>query len=209
MSFAALRAFVTRLRSRWTARRLDPRLSEEFQDHLERATQDYVDRGMSPAEARRAARIAFGGVTQAFEACRDVSPLAPVHALLQDVRYALRVDPPGLFPHRRDHPDSDARNRREHDALQPADRARPARLPLRALLRVARERGAGHPRWTRNRRAVHAVSTARRVGDIRVGHGRAGDLPGPHGARIEDIVVCTADGDERLNHTPRELVVVA
>ena len=36
-----------------------------------------------------------------------------------------------------------------------------------------------------------------------------GIYPGPHGARIEDIVVCTADGRERLNHAPRELVVLA
>jgi Xaa-Pro aminopeptidase len=35
-----------------------------------------------------------------------------------------------------------------------------------------------------------------------------GIYPGPHGARIEDIVVCTADGCERLNHAPRELLVV-
>ena len=35
-----------------------------------------------------------------------------------------------------------------------------------------------------------------------------GIYPGPHGARIEDIVVCTADGYQRLNHAPRELVVV-
>ena len=28
-------------------------------------------------------------------------------------------------------------------------------------------------------------------------------LPGRHGARIEDIVVCTDDGGERLNHRPR------
>ena len=35
-----------------------------------------------------------------------------------------------------------------------------------------------------------------------------GIYPGPHGARIEDIVVCTADGFERLNNTPRELAVV-
>jgi Xaa-Pro aminopeptidase len=35
-----------------------------------------------------------------------------------------------------------------------------------------------------------------------------GIYPGPHGARIEDIVVCTAGGCERLNNTPRELLVV-
>jgi Xaa-Pro aminopeptidase len=35
-----------------------------------------------------------------------------------------------------------------------------------------------------------------------------GIYPGPHGARIEDIVICTADGYARLNHAPRDLVVV-
>ena len=35
-----------------------------------------------------------------------------------------------------------------------------------------------------------------------------GIYPGPHGARIEDIVVCTDQGYERLNHVTRELVVV-
>ena len=36
-----------------------------------------------------------------------------------------------------------------------------------------------------------------------------GIYPGPHGARIEDIVVCTADGCQRLNNVSRDLVVVA
>jgi len=36
-----------------------------------------------------------------------------------------------------------------------------------------------------------------------------GIYPGPHGARIEDIVVCTADGVRRLNHASRELTTVA
>jgi len=35
-----------------------------------------------------------------------------------------------------------------------------------------------------------------------------GIYPGPHGARIEDIVVCTGDGVERLNNVTRELVAV-
>jgi Xaa-Pro aminopeptidase len=36
-----------------------------------------------------------------------------------------------------------------------------------------------------------------------------GIYPGPHGARIEDIVVCTAAGYERLNNAGRDLVVVS
>lgn len=35
-----------------------------------------------------------------------------------------------------------------------------------------------------------------------------GIYPGEHGARIEDIVVCTKDGVRRLNNAPRELVVI-
>jgi Xaa-Pro aminopeptidase len=35
-----------------------------------------------------------------------------------------------------------------------------------------------------------------------------GIYPGPHGARIEDIVVCTEDGCRRLNNVSRDLVVV-
>jgi Xaa-Pro aminopeptidase len=35
-----------------------------------------------------------------------------------------------------------------------------------------------------------------------------GIYPGPHGARIEDIVVCTGAGVERLNNATRELVTV-
>ncbi len=33
-------------------------------------------------------------------------------------------------------------------------------------------------------------------------------LPGRHGARIEDIVVCTEEGAERVNNRPRDLIVV-
>jgi len=35
-----------------------------------------------------------------------------------------------------------------------------------------------------------------------------GIYPGAHGARIEDIVVCTEGGFERLNHATRELVIL-
>jgi Xaa-Pro aminopeptidase len=35
-----------------------------------------------------------------------------------------------------------------------------------------------------------------------------GIYPGPHGARIEDIVICTPDGRERLNNAPRDLIII-
>jgi Xaa-Pro aminopeptidase len=35
-----------------------------------------------------------------------------------------------------------------------------------------------------------------------------GIYPGPHGARIEDIVVCSADGYQQMNNAPRDLVIV-
>jgi Xaa-Pro aminopeptidase len=35
-----------------------------------------------------------------------------------------------------------------------------------------------------------------------------GIYPGPHGARIEDIVVCTPDGHESVNNVTRDLVIV-
>jgi len=35
-----------------------------------------------------------------------------------------------------------------------------------------------------------------------------GIYPGPHGARIEDIVVCTEDGVQRMNNAPRDLAIV-
>jgi Xaa-Pro aminopeptidase len=35
-----------------------------------------------------------------------------------------------------------------------------------------------------------------------------GIYPGAHGARIEDIVVCTPDGHESVNHVTRDLIVV-
>ena len=33
-------------------------------------------------------------------------------------------------------------------------------------------------------------------------------LPGRFGLRLEDIVVATAGGPERLNHAPRDLAIV-
>lgn len=72
-------------------RRRDDRLSDEVQSHLDLLTDDYVARGMSPEDARAAARRTFGGVEQMKEAYRDQRGLPFVDAFAQDVRFALRL----------------------------------------------------------------------------------------------------------------------
>jgi len=65
-------------------------LSEEMRVHLEMATEANLAAGLSPAEARYAARREFGGVDQTKEAWRDERGIPLIEDLLRDVRYALR-----------------------------------------------------------------------------------------------------------------------
>src|SRR5271169_1347347 len=65
-------------------------LDQEIRAHIELATQENVDRGMSPEEARYAALRKFGNVTCAKEDVREVWSLAWLEQLLQDIRLGLR-----------------------------------------------------------------------------------------------------------------------
>ena len=62
---------ISRFRAMWDQRRLDEDLRREAESHLELLEEEYLRRGMTPTEARRAARLQFGGVTQLVEAQRD------------------------------------------------------------------------------------------------------------------------------------------
>jgi putative ABC transport system permease protein len=75
----------------WRRKRLLEGLDDEMRDHLERETQDYIDRGYSPDEARRLARLKFGNVALAKEDARAVWVWGWAEQLIQDVRYALRT----------------------------------------------------------------------------------------------------------------------
>ena len=71
-------------------RSVDAEFAEELEAHLDLATQDYVARGMSPREARRAARIDLGGVEQAKELHRQNRGLPILEQLWLDGRLAVR-----------------------------------------------------------------------------------------------------------------------
>jgi len=71
--------------------RMDQQLDKELSFHLEQHERDLMERGHSPAEARRLARIEFGGAAQVAEECREARGTRWVEDFLQDVRYALRT----------------------------------------------------------------------------------------------------------------------
>lgn len=65
-------------------------VDEELRFHVEREVESNIAKGMGPAEARRLAAVAFGGVEKSREQCREQRPGYWLETLLQDVRYALR-----------------------------------------------------------------------------------------------------------------------
>ena len=70
---------------------LERDLDREVRFHIETATDDLVRGGMSRAEARRTARLEFGGVEQMKEHARDARGTRGVEDFFSDVRYALRA----------------------------------------------------------------------------------------------------------------------
>ena len=70
--------------------RLDSELDRELSDHIERQVADSCG-GMAEGEARRRARLSFGGDVQIAEACRDARGTRWVEDIVQDIRYSIRI----------------------------------------------------------------------------------------------------------------------
>ncbi len=62
----------------------------EIAAHLALLEDEYLRQGMTPEEARRAARIAYGGVEQAKQLHRDERGFQGLSRILQDTRYTIR-----------------------------------------------------------------------------------------------------------------------
>lgn len=86
-----LRVFLSRLRGLIQGRRLDRDLQRQINAHLEEATEDYIQQGLSHEEARGAALRSFGGVAQAQEVHRDMRSFAWLEDARRDIRYAFRA----------------------------------------------------------------------------------------------------------------------
>jgi predicted permease len=86
-----LRTFWFRLRALVRSRQMDREIDDEIASHLAEATEEYVRQGLSPEDARRAARRHFGGVAQTTEVYRQVRSFAWLEELSRDLRYAGRT----------------------------------------------------------------------------------------------------------------------
>ena len=86
-----MRMFGSRLVGFFRKGHGDESLDVELRSHLDALTEGNIRRGMSPEEARYAARREFGGVEQTKELYREQSGLPFIDALLQDTRFAVRM----------------------------------------------------------------------------------------------------------------------
>src|SRR3954468_15284642 len=80
-------SWITRLLRRDA---LENELDREMQFHLDAAVADHVRAGMSPDDARRRARMEFGGPEQMKEQARDARGTRWVEDFIHDCRFAVR-----------------------------------------------------------------------------------------------------------------------
>jgi len=93
-----LRRFLARLRNLFRNNCAEAELAREVASHLVLLADDFERQGMSPDDARRAAKRAYGGVEQAKQAHRDERSLLWLEHAMQDLRHAGRalVHSPGF-----------------------------------------------------------------------------------------------------------------
>ncbi len=78
------------IRALFTRGRVESEMDKEMRLHVELETENNVRQGMSAAEAKRAAMIAFGGVELAKETVRDERLTRWLEEIVGDLRLALR-----------------------------------------------------------------------------------------------------------------------
>jgi predicted permease len=86
-----MRVWLSRLLDVVFRRSRERRLAEEVQAHLELLADEFVAKGLSIADARLAARKAFGGVDQIKERYRDQRGLPFFDTLAQDLKFSIRL----------------------------------------------------------------------------------------------------------------------
>lgn len=82
---------VHRLRALFARNAVEHEIDEELRFHFEQNIEQYMKAGLDREEAMRRARLAFGGLDQIKEECRDASGIRLLDELWQDASYGLRM----------------------------------------------------------------------------------------------------------------------
>ena len=86
-----LNDLLFRVRSLLRRGRMERELDNELQFHLAHQVEKEMRAGLPPADARRSAQMALGGLERTKDECREARGTAGLEASVQDIRYALRV----------------------------------------------------------------------------------------------------------------------
>src|SRR5579863_9342100 len=79
-----------RVRALWRRAAVEDELEEELRFHFDHEVEKYMRSGMDEKEAKRRARLAFGGHAQMKEDCREARGTGLLELTLQDAKYAVR-----------------------------------------------------------------------------------------------------------------------
>src|SRR5262249_45198903 len=85
------RRVLSKLTNLFRNKRAERELAREIDSHVSLIEEDLLRRGMSPDEARVAARRAFGGIERAKELQREERSFVWLEQACQDIRFALRT----------------------------------------------------------------------------------------------------------------------
>jgi|GEM_PF-1961299 len=80
-----------RLRALFRRTVVEAELDDELRFHFERQVEKYLRSGLTGDQARRRARLDFGGYEQLKEQCRDARGTRGLEALWRDVRFGCRI----------------------------------------------------------------------------------------------------------------------
>jgi len=83
--------FRLRFRALFQKGKLDARMDDEMRSHIEMQTQENIEAGMKPDEARYSALRQFGWVESIKETCREQRGVSWIENLGQDVRYGAQM----------------------------------------------------------------------------------------------------------------------
>src|SRR6202453_5198890 len=80
-----------RLPALFQRKAVETELDEELRFHFEQHVEKFLAAGVTRGEAPRWGRLAFGGLDQIKEECRDARGTHLIETFLQDIYYVLRM----------------------------------------------------------------------------------------------------------------------